>query len=99
MLAAGPLAAASPQHWPQFRGAQSAGTSPDDPRLPESWSATENIRWKTPLPGMAWASPVVWGNRAFLANVASEGHVEEVKKGLYFGGNRPEISSDPHRWS
>lgn len=99
LLAAGPLAAASPQHWPQFRGAESLGTSPNDPRLPESWSATENVLWKTPLPGMAWASPVIWGDRAFLTNVVSEGQVEAVKKGLYFGGNRPEISSDPHRWS
>ncbi len=99
MLAAGaPLAAASPQHWPQFRGAESLGTSDDDPRLPETWNATENIRWKTPFPGMGWSSPVVWGDRVFLTNVVSEGTVEEVKKGLYFGGNRPEISQDPHRW-
>ena len=100
MLAAGvPLAAASPEHWPQFRGADSRGTSDDDPRLPETWNTTENVRWKTPFPGMGWSSPVVWGNRVFLTNVVSEGTVEEVKKGLYFGGNRPEISPDPHRWT
>lgn len=99
MLAAGvPLAAASPENWPQFRGADSLGTSDDDPRLPETWSATENIRWKTPLPGMGWSSPVVWGNRVFLTNVVSEGTVEAVRKGLYFGGNRPEIAPDPHQW-
>ena len=99
MLAAGlPLAAASPENWPQFRGADSLGTSDDDPRLPATWSATENVRWKTPLPGMGWASPVVWGDRVFLTNVVSGGTVEEVKKGLYFGGNRPEISQDPHQW-
>ncbi len=72
--------------------------SEDDPRLPETWSATDNVQWRTPLPGMGWASPVVWGNRVFLTNVASEGEVEEVKQGLYFGGNRPDISPDPHRW-
>ena len=99
MLAAGvPLAAASPENWPQFRGADSLGTSDDDPRLPATWSATENVRWKTPLPGMGWSSPIVWDDRVFLTNVVSEGTVEEVKKGLYFGGNRPEISQDPHQW-
>lgn len=99
MLAAGvPLAAASPENWPQFRGADSLGTSGDDPRLPATWSAVENVRWKTPLPGMGWSSPVVWGDRVFLTNVVSGGTVEEVKKGLYFGGNRPEISQDPHQW-
>ena len=98
VAAASPLAAASPRHWPQFRGADSLGTSEDDPRLPETWSDTENVAWKTPMPGMAWASPVVWGDRVFLTNVISEGPVEPVKKGLYFGGNRPEVSQDPHRW-
>ncbi len=48
---------------------------------------------------MAWASPVVWGDQVFLANVRSQGEVEPVKKGLYFGGNRPNIAQDPHRWS
>ena len=99
MLAAAPLGAASPNHWPQFRGPGSLGTSGDDPRLPEAWSATENVVWKTPVPGMAWASPIAWEDRIFLANVASEGSVEPVKKGLYFGGNRPDIPQDPHRWS
>ena len=98
LAAAGPLAAVSPQHWPQFRGAESLGTSADDPRLPETWSATENVRWKTPLPGMGWSSPVVWNDRVFLTNVVSDGPVEAVKKGLYFGGNRPDIAQDPHRW-
>ena len=99
MLAAGaPLSAGSPRNWPQFRGMDSRGVSGDDPRLPESWSATENVRWKTPLPGMGWASPVVWGNRIFLTNVVSEGAVEEVRNGLYSGGNRPNISQDPQRW-
>lgn len=99
MLAAAPLAGASPDHWPSFRGVGALGTSEDDPRLPETWSDTENVVWKTPVSGMAWASPVTWGDRVFLSNVASEGSVEPVKKGLYFGGNRPEVSQDPHRWS
>ncbi len=98
MASAGPLLAASPRDWPQFRGSDSLGTSEDDARLPDTWSNSENVRWKTPLPGMAWASPVVWDDRIFLTNVVSEGNVEIVKKGLYYGGNRPDISPDPHRW-
>ncbi len=98
LAAAAPLAADSPRNWPQFRGADSRGVSGDDPRLPESWSATENVRWKTPLPGMGWASPVVWENRIFLTHVANEGSIEEVRKGLYFGGDRPDISQNAHRW-
>ena len=98
LASAGPLMAASPRDWPQFRGPESLGTSEDDSRLPEVWSQTENVRWKTPLPGMAWASPVVWNDRIFLTNVVSEGEVEAVKKGLYFGGDRPNVSQDRHNW-
>lgn len=99
LASASGAAAASPANWPQFRGRGSLGTSEDDPRLPVSWSATENVVWKTQLPGMAWASPVVWGDRVFLTNVVSEGAVEAVKKGLYFGGNRHQVSQDRHRWT
>ncbi len=97
--AAAALAAASPENWPQFRGPGSLGVSDDDPRLPETWSRTENVAWRTPVPGMAWSSPIVWGDRVFLVNAQSEGAVEEVKRGLYFGGNRPEPPKEMHRWS
>src|SRR5687768_5285914 len=53
------------QHWPQFRGTR-AGVAPDDARLPETWSATENIAWQLDVPGRSWSSPVVWGNHVFL---------------------------------
>ena len=33
------------------------------------WSPTENIRWKTPVPGEGWSSPVVWGDRVFVTTV------------------------------
>lgn len=86
-------------NWPQFRGAGSRGVARDDSRLPETWSRTENVAWRRPLPGMAWSGPIVWGDRVFLTNCASSGAVETVKKGLYFGGNRPEPPQDVHRWT
>ena len=42
--------------WPQFRGPQ-AGTIPDDPALPDTWSETQNVVWKTDIPGFGWSSP------------------------------------------
>lgn len=93
------LYAASPLNWGQFRGPEARGVSDDDERLPETWSPTENVAWRTPLAGAAWSSPVVWGDRVFLTNVASEGVVEQPKAGLYFGGNRPEVPEDIHTWS
>jgi len=83
--------------WPQFRGPQSTGVA-DDPVLPETWSATRNVVWKTEIPGSGWSSPVVWGDRIFLTSVISTVTPEAPKKGLYFGGNREGIPTDEHHW-
>ena len=84
------------ENWPCFRG-PSCGVIEDEV-LPVSWSTTKNVKWKIDVVGRAWSSPVVWGNKIFLTTVASEGHVEEAKKGLYFGGNRNKPSSAIHHW-
>ena len=67
--------------------------------MPGVWSRTENVAWRTPLPGMAWSSPIVWGDRIFLTNCIASAPVETVKKGLYGGGNRLEPPKDEHRWT
>lgn len=83
-------------NWPQFRGPKSTGVA-DDPNLPDTWSATENVVWKTDIPGVGWSSPVVWNNKIFVTSVVSKGEVETPQKGLYFGGER-KASTDEHRW-
>jgi outer membrane protein assembly factor BamB len=84
-------------NWPQFRGPHSLGVA-EDPNLPDKWSATENVAWKTDIAGVGWSSPIVWADRIFVTSVISAGEVEPPKKGLYFGGNRLEIPKDEHRW-
>jgi len=93
------LASLSPSadNWPQFRGPQSTGVA-DDPSVPDTWSTTHNVVWKTEIPGSGWSSPVVWGDRIFLTSVISTVAPEAPKKGLYFGGNREAIPTDEHRW-
>jgi outer membrane protein assembly factor BamB len=83
-------------NWPCFRG-RSCGVV-QDAVLPVSWSTTENVAWKVDVLGRGWSCPIVWGNRVFLTTVASEGHVEEAKKGLYLGGDRNTPSSAVHHW-
>lgn len=89
--------AAAQDHWPQFRGPGAAGTS-TNARLPARWSATENVAWKTDLPGRSWSSPIVWGGRVFVTAVVSTGEAEPPRKGLYFGGDRPEPPKAEHQW-
>ena len=43
--------------WTEFRGPQGTGIV-RDAKIPEKWSETENVRWKVPVHGRAWSSPV-----------------------------------------
>jgi outer membrane protein assembly factor BamB len=97
LLNAGVGVAAVAEQWPQFRGPSSSGVS-ENPSLPDSWSTTQNIAWKTEIPGTGWSSPVVWDNRIFVTSVISSNAQEVPKKGLYFGGNRLEPPPGEHRW-
>src|SRR5712671_2937510 len=63
-FAVAPMAAQA-ENWPQFRGTQ-AGLATDDPRLPDTWSPTENVAWRIDIPGRSWSSPVVWGDHIFV---------------------------------
>lgn len=75
-------ATAQDGQWAKFRG-PNAGAVPDDPRLPDTWSETENVVWKTSIPGMGWSSPVVWDDHIFLTSAVSDGVEEEPVTGLY----------------
>lgn len=81
--------------WPMFRG-RAAGVAVDHPALPDAWSATENVAWKTPLPGLGWSSPVVWGDHVFLTTVVNTTQQEAPKPGFYLGDWA--ASKAPHRW-
>jgi outer membrane protein assembly factor BamB len=70
------------QNWPAFRGEKAAGVADGRP-LPVTWDIAkgENIVWKTPIPGLAHASPVVWGNRVFITTaISAEAKLEYVAK-------------------
>jgi outer membrane protein assembly factor BamB len=57
---------ASAGNWPGWRGPDGTGVAADK-NLPLKWSTNENVRWRVALPGPGNASPVVWGNRVFVA--------------------------------
>ena len=59
-------------NWPSFRGPTGDGHS-DSKSLVSEWSETKNVRWKTPIHGKGWSSPVVWGDQVWMTTS------EEVK--------------------
>jgi outer membrane protein assembly factor BamB len=60
------------ENWMRFRGPTGQGIS-SEKKLPVTWSATENIKWKTSLPGKGWSSPIVFEEHVFLTASTEEG--------------------------
>ena len=64
---------AAEENWTQYRGPRGDGSSTST-KLPTAWSETQNVRWKVPLAGKAWSSPVVWKSQIWLTNATPDGH-------------------------
>ena len=74
-----PVDAATAQtDWPWWRGPSGDGVAAPDQAPPLKWSATENVLWKTQVPGRGHASPTLCGNRIFLATADETREVQSV---------------------
>ena len=60
------------ENWTQFRGPAGQGLSAEN-NLPWQWSGTDQVAWKTSIPGEAWSSPVVWRDRVFVTTATESG--------------------------
>ena len=101
-LVQGGLSAASKPRagvdWPQFRGIRATGIDDRHP-APAAWDVArkEGVKWKTPIPGLGHASPVVWGDAVYLATSISGQKDSGLKVGLY-GDIAPVRDDTPHEW-
>ncbi|MBM3966914.1 MAG: hypothetical protein FJ308_17885, partial [Planctomycetes bacterium] len=59
--------------WPQYRGPHGDGIAAPDSDPPIRWSESENVRWRLTIPGKAWSSPIVWGNKIWITNATNDG--------------------------
>lgn len=73
----GPLAA--DDEWPQFRGPDGQGHSTAT-ELPVRWSETENIAWKTAIPGEGHSSPVISGDQVWVTTAITRALTPEEEK-------------------
>lgn len=60
------------EDWPAFRGPTGQGHSAER-GLPLTWSESSNVRWKTPVAGRGWSSPVVADGRVWLTTATNDG--------------------------
>ena len=57
--------------WPQFRGPDGNGHAPGNP--PIVWSEEQNVRWKTPIHGKGWSSPVILEDQVWVTTATEDG--------------------------
>jgi outer membrane protein assembly factor BamB len=94
LLALGAMA----QNWTQFRGPNASGIA-DGANPPVSWDASNgtNVVWKTPIPGLAHSSPIVFGDRVFVTTAISSDPDSKFRWGLY-GDVEPSPDVSKHTW-
>lgn len=84
--------------WPSFRGPGASGVA-DGQNLPDEWNAKtgQNILWRTPIPGLAHSSPILWGNRVYVTTAVSSDAKATFRPGLYGDGDASKDRST-HKW-
>ena len=84
--------------WPSFRGREASGIS-EKQNLPDTWNPAtgENVLWRTPVPGLAHSSPIVWGDTMYVTSAISSRPSATFKPGLYGDGDASDDRS-AHRW-
>ena len=89
--------AAQAQNWPSFRGNNASGVA-DGRKTATVWDAGKslNIAWKTPIPGLSHASPIVWGNRVFVITAINTGAASAFRTKAET--NRPVTDETKHTW-
>jgi outer membrane protein assembly factor BamB len=83
-IAPAPVERQAPQNWPSFRGPGASGVA-DGQGAPLEWNIAsgKNVLWKTPIPGLANSSPIIWGDRVFVTTAISAADDDTFRTGLY----------------
>jgi outer membrane protein assembly factor BamB len=59
-------------NWPEFRGPRGDGATTAT-GLAVEMGEEKNVKWKTPIAGKAWSSPVVWGKQVWVTTATENG--------------------------
>jgi outer membrane protein assembly factor BamB len=64
-------------YWPRWRGPSGQGLAVGE-GYPDAWSDTENVAWRTAVPGRGHSSPIVWEDLIVLTTGYDDGRVAVV---------------------
>ncbi len=76
LFTSGPISFSVPveDHWPQWRGPFFNGMARGS--APTEWSDTKNVKWKVPIAGRGFSTPVIWGDKIFLTTAVPTGKLD-----------------------
>ena len=60
------------KYWPRWRGPSGQGHVTGT-NYTDTWSDTQNVNWRTAVPGLGHSSPIVWRDRIFLTTATDDG--------------------------
>jgi outer membrane protein assembly factor BamB len=95
------------ENWPSWRGSQGDGIAHES-NLPTTWDKSTNVKWRVDLPGPGNASPIVWGDKVFVAQAVTEGNRRTLmcfdaksgellwQVGTTFDGDEPTHQTNPY---
>ena len=68
----------APADWPWWRGPTRDGIAAANQKPPLHWSESQNVLWKTAVPGRGHSSPTTFGDQVFLATCDEEREIQSV---------------------
>ena len=88
LLAGSICAESADDYWPAWRGPQASGVAPMG-KPPLTWSETENVKWKAPVPGEGTSSPIVWADKIFFLTAIKTDRTGTPTEAPASAGNAP----------
>ena len=67
-----PVEGEGASYWSRWRGPSGQGVV-DDRGYPDTWSNSDNVAWRTAVPGRGNSSPIVWDDQIFLTTAQDNG--------------------------
>ena len=96
------LAAKTEQNWPMFRGPGGLGIAEGYPtkatwNVDQAAGKVSGLLWKTEIPGLGHSSPIIWGDRIYLATAVRLAGKASLRIG-YYGDVKPAQDNDEQKW-